>query len=63
MNIQQTVDGVKFQNLVVCQPQCVSVADPAGYTGTPLQMYESPDLYVQAGDEVRLFCEAFVGKY
>jgi hypothetical protein len=39
------------------------VADAAGYSGTPLQMYEPQDLYAETGDEVRLFCEAFVGKY
>lgn len=39
------------------------VADAAGYSGTPLQMYEPRELYAETGDEVRLFCEAFVGKY
>ncbi|KDR17153.1 Interleukin-1 receptor-like 1 [Zootermopsis nevadensis] len=36
--------------------------DSAGYSGTPLQMYEPHDLYVKIGDEARLFCEAFVGR-
>lgn len=40
----------------------VTVMDAAGYSGTPLQMYESRDLYAETGDEVRLFCEAFVGR-
>jgi hypothetical protein len=39
------------------------VADAAGYSGIPLQMYEPQDLYVQTGDEARFFCEAFVGTY
>jgi hypothetical protein len=39
------------------------VADAAGYSGIPLQMYEPQDLYVKTGDEARLFCEGFVGKY
>lgn len=39
------------------------VADAGGYSGTPLQMYEPHDVYVKTGDEARLFCEAFVGKY
>ncbi|KAJ9597521.1 hypothetical protein L9F63_011618, partial [Diploptera punctata] len=33
-----------------------------GYTGVPLQMYEPQDLFVELGDEARLFCEAFVGR-
>jgi hypothetical protein len=53
--------GRVFQFLLFISARLV--ADVAGYSGTPLQIYEPRDLYAETGDEVRLFCEAFVGKY
>jgi hypothetical protein len=60
------VSGSVFQlllQMIVLGISARFVLDAAGYSGTPLQMYEPRDLYAETGDEVRLFCEAFVGKY